>query len=168
MLSGAVAVVSSANRSLLSCAEVTHSTSCFDLHFDVYFHTKQQQWCKTTVSAQCWDWLGSLKVLEFWEVVYPSTNDEDVTSGVSSRMVLAEAPQCPSAERGGEAGAAAELAQAAVGSEQPWRVRPRLWSSFTILLEPPQTRAGTALGQLYQWCEGQHEHALGFPLRRGA
>lgn len=69
MLSGAVAVVSSANRSLLSCAEVTHSTSCFDLHFDVYFHTKQQQWCKTTVSAQCWDWLGSLKVLEFWEVV---------------------------------------------------------------------------------------------------
>lgn len=99
---------------------------------------------------------------------YPSTNDEDVTSGVSSRMVLAEAPPCPSAERGGEAGAAAELAQAAVGSEQPWRVRPRLWSSFTILLEPPQTRAGTALGQLYQWCEGQHEHALGFPLRRGA
>lgn len=42
----------------------------FDLHFDVYFHTKQQQqWCKTTVSAQCWGCSGSLKVLEFWEAV---------------------------------------------------------------------------------------------------
>lgn len=37
-------------------------------------------------------------------------------------MLLAEAPQCPSAELGSEAGEAAGLAQAAVGNEQPWRV----------------------------------------------
>lgn len=112
--------------------------------------------------------IGFTKGLGVLESGYPSTNDEDVTSGASSRMVLAEAPRCPSAELGGEAGEAAELARAAVGSEQPWGMRPRFWSSFTILLEPPQTCAGTALGELYQWCEGQPEHTLGFPLHPGA
>lgn len=44
----------------------------------------------------------------------PSTDNEDVTSGGSSTMLLAEAPQCLDAELGGEAGEAAELAQAAL------------------------------------------------------
>lgn len=69
-------------------------------------------------------------------------------------MLLAGVPQCPSAEQGGGAGEAAELVQAAVGNEQPWKACPGFWSSFTILPEPPQTCPGTALRELCQWCEG--------------
>lgn len=39
---------------------------------------------------------------------------------------------------------------------KPLRVGCRFWSSFALLLEPLQTCPGTALGQMYQPCEGQH------------
>lgn len=66
--------------------------------------------------------LGFTKGLGVLGSAFPSPDKEDVTSGASSTMLLAETPQCPSAELGGEAGEAAELAQAAVGNEQLWRV----------------------------------------------
>lgn len=98
--------------------------------------------------------LGFTEGLGVLGSAYASTDKEDVTNGVSSTMLLAGVPQCPSAEQGGGAGEAAELVQAAVGNEQPWKACPGFWSSFTILPEPPQTCPGTALGELCQWCEG--------------
>lgn len=53
--------------------------------------------------------LGFTKCLGVLGSGDPSTDNEDVSSGGSSTMLLAEALQCPSAELGGEAGEAAEL-----------------------------------------------------------
>lgn len=78
---------------------------------------------------------------------------------------------CPclqNAELGGEAGGLVSGVRAAAGNEQSLTAGRRFWSSFTILLEPLQTCPGTALGQLYQHCEGQHgQHVVISPAGLG-
>lgn len=114
----AIAVVSFANKSLLSCTQVSHLTS-FDLHFDVYFHTnEQQQRSKTTESAQCWNHFGSQKVLKFWKAINHKLWGRP--SWTVSLGCCWQSPLPPSAELGGEAGGAG--AQAAVGNEKSLRM----------------------------------------------
>lgn len=136
-----------------------------DLHFDVYFHTKQQQqWCRTTVSAQCWDCSGSLKVLEFWEVL-------------SHPQIRRMSPAVPVARCCWQRHPSVPVQSWEVRQEKllnwfrlQWEMSssgecPRFCSSFTILLEPLQMCPGTALGQLDLLCGMDNRgHALGFPL----
>ncbi|KAJ7424637.1 Claudin domain-containing protein 1 [Willisornis vidua] len=60
--------------------------------------------CRSLYPAIATGVLHFLAGLGILESGYPSANDEDVTSGVSSRMLLAESLQLPSAELGGETG----------------------------------------------------------------
>ena len=104
--------------------------------------------------------LGFAKGLRVLESDEPSTNDEDIPSGVSSGMLPEESPLPKVVNWEVRQEELVSGAWAAVGNEQSLRAGHRFWSSFTILLEPLQTCPGTALGQLYQPCERQHGQYL--------
>lgn len=75
---------------------------------------------------------------------------------VSTGMLLVDLPLPPSANWEVRQEELVGRARMAGGNEQLRGVGGRLWTSFTVLLErPPQTCPGTALGKLYQPCEGQ-------------
>lgn len=127
---------------------------------------QQQQWCRTMVSAQCWDCSGSLNVLVFWEVVtHPQIMRMSAVVAVA-RCCWQRHSSVPVQNW--------EVRQEKLlnwsGCSVKWAALEsvsRFWPSFTILLEPRQTSLGTALGQLHHWGEGSTAWttlALGFPL----